>query len=78
MILKKIYISLINIGFNSIGINRDNINLFQYVQGEKIYIVAIYDCPSGLEYTSQQLANIDKQIINYYYSIIIQLSFEHI
>ncbi len=68
MILKKIYISLINIGFNSIGINRDNINLFQYVQGEKIYIVAIYDCPSGLEYTSQQLANIDKQIINYYYS----------
>lgn len=66
MILKKIYISLANIGFNSIGINRDNISLFQYVQGEKTYIVAIYDCPSGLEYTSQQLSNIDKQITNYY------------
>lgn len=68
MILKKIYISLINIGFNSIGINRDNISLFQYVKGEKTYIVAIYDCPSGLEYTSQQLSNIDKQIINFYYN----------
>lgn len=66
MILKKIYVSLINMGFNSIGINRDNISLFQYMQGEKTYIVAIYDCPSGLEYTSQQLSNIDKQITNYY------------
>lgn len=68
MILKKIYVNLINTGFNSIGINKDNISLFQYTQGKKIYIVAIYDCPSGLEYTSQQLSNIDKQIANYYYN----------
>ena len=51
MILKKIYISLMNLGFNSVGVNRDNISLFQRVVEQEIYIVTIFDCPSGLDYT---------------------------
>lgn len=66
MILKNIYSSIINIGFNSIGINRDNINLFQHLEGDKAHIVAIYDCPTGLEYTADQLLNINKMIDNHY------------
>ncbi len=68
MILKKIYIGLMNLGFNSVGINRDNISLFQRVVDQEIYIVAILDCPSGLEYTHDQISYIDKQINSYYYS----------
>lgn len=68
MILKKIYISLMNLGFNSVGVNRDNISLFQRVVEQEIYIVTIFDCPSGLEYTRDQISYIDKQINSYYYN----------
>ena len=68
MILKKIFLNLINLGFNSIGINRDNISLFQYIDKERAHVVAIYDCPSGLEYNTKQILNINRQINNYYYN----------
>ena len=67
MILKNIYLCLINLGFRSIGINKDNISLFQHVDHEKVNVVAIYDCPSGLEYSPQQIVNINSQINSFYY-----------
>lgn len=70
MILKEIDVGLKNLGFERLGINRNNISLFQYehVSTQSVDIVAIYDCPSGLEYTYEQLDNINKQISNFYYS----------
>lgn len=68
MLLKKLYVSLINLGFTSVGINRDNISLFQRVSQQDIYIVAIYNCPTGLEYSKDQLSYINKQVTNYYYN----------
>ncbi len=70
MILNKIYRSLIDLGFEKVGINRDNISLFQYQHDDtnNLDIVAIYECPSGLEYTFEQVDNIDKQINKFYYS----------
>lgn len=66
MLLKKIYVSLTHLGFTNIGINRDNISLFQQVVEEGVFVVAIYDCPTGLEYTTEQLSNINKQIQGYF------------
>ena len=67
MILEEIYTSLIKTGYKSIGINRDNISLFQGVFEQNTDIIAIYDCPSGLEYSEIQLTHINKQITEYFY-----------
>lgn len=70
MILKRVYTSLINLGFERVGMNRDNISLYQYqhIGTGSIEVVAIYDCPTGLEYTFEQVDYIDEQISNYYNS----------
>ncbi len=68
MISKKIYTNLMSLGFNSVSIDKDNISLFQRLVGEMVTVVALYDCPSGLEYTAEQLTYIDKQIRNHYHS----------
>ena len=67
MILKKIYVSLVNLGFNIIGINRNNISLFQRTIESTIDVVAIYDSPLGTEYSSKQITHINKQIKNYFF-----------
>ena len=68
MILKQLYIGLVNLGYTSVGINRDNISLFQLVVENSINIVVVYDSPTGLEYTTDQLTYINKQISNFYYN----------
>lgn len=68
MIINQINLSLINLGFHKMGLNKDNIHLFQHIAGQKAYIITIFDCPLGTEYSTEQLNNIEKQIHNHYLS----------
>ncbi|MFU0827946.1 MAG: Rhomboid protease GluP [Lachnoclostridium sp.] len=66
MIIERIKSNLLNKGFREVKVNIPGIYLLYYTAGQDISLVAFFDCPCGMEFTTEQYENIQSQLYRKY------------
>jgi rhomboid protease GluP len=66
MIIEKLKDSLLKNGFQNSKVNVENIYLFYTAINQEVHIVVLLNCPTGYEFTSDQILNIKRQLHNQY------------
>lgn len=66
MITERIRTRLLQKGFQEIQVNIAGIHLFSFTAGQEINLVVFFDCPNGMEFTTQQYQNIQTQLYQNY------------
>ncbi|WP_331487806.1 rhomboid family intramembrane serine protease [Anaerocolumna sp. AGMB13025] len=62
MIIDRIRSKLLQRGFKEVQVNADGIYLLSYNAGQEVNVIVFFDCPGGLEFTTEQYKNIRDQL----------------
>jgi rhomboid protease GluP len=62
MIIDRIRSKLLERGFKEVQVNAGGIYLFSYNTAQEVNIIVLFDCPGGMEFTTEQYKNIRDQL----------------